>query len=249
MEWVPQFSEEDFNRRMENAYRRISGSIGHELSQDRGNTRQFKDSAAEALNSGFDYRNGPLFMRVGKGALAMSSYRPGGTVELKECAGEILREFYEEGASAFQAAKAALGVEADTFLQQCAVAPERISPVLAAAGDTFLFPDKEEFTKIGLEYCAEATSPATLAALAGVAGFAPVLMLLRSPVLAGILGVCAAGAAYCYFRAKRRNRAETMLNMLPRRLYDVLQGALKTNVRRYSETVNAALAASRPRAD
>ena len=67
-------------------------------------------------------------------------------------------------------------------------------------------------------------------------------MLLRSPVLAGLIGICAAGLAYYYFRTKRRNRAETMLNMLPRRLYDILQGTLKTNVRRYSEAVNAALA-------
>lgn len=245
MEWVPQFSVEDFNRRMENAYRRISGSIGHELSRDRGNTRQLKASAAQALDNGFDYRNGPLFMRVGKGALAMSSYRPGGAVELKECAGEILREFYEEGVSAFQAAKAALSVEADAFLHQGGLQPDRISMILAAAEDSFLLPDRDEFTKAGLEYCAEATSPATLAALAGIAGFAPVLMLLRSPFLAGIMGVCAAGAAYYYFRAKRRTRAETMLNMLPRRLYDILQGALKTNVRRYSETINAAIAVSR----
>ena len=119
---------------------------------------------------------------------------------------------------------------------------DRISSVRDAADASFSLPGKAAFPTAGLEFWAEAVSPVTLAVLAGGAGFAPVLMLLRSPVLAGLIGICAAGLAYYYFRTKRRNRAETMLNMLPRRLYDILQGTLKTNVRRYSEAVNDALA-------
>ena len=68
MEWVPQFSEEDFNRRMENTYRRIAGSIGHELSKDRGNTRQFKESAAQGAGQRIRLPERAAFHARGQGS-------------------------------------------------------------------------------------------------------------------------------------------------------------------------------------
>ncbi|MDL2316035.1 hypothetical protein LJC59_03025 [Desulfovibrio sp. OttesenSCG-928-A18] len=238
MDWTPSFSEADFNTRMENAFRRVSGSIGHELSRDRGNTRALKNSATSALESGVASA-GPLFMRLGRGALDLSRYKVAGMVNIKECAADILREFFDEGNAAYHAAAAEMRAQALSWLQEKGLDEKHSAAVLSSADSSFQMPSKEEFTQAAMEFCNERVSPLTMAGLAGLAVAAPVVALLRSPVLAVLLGLGAAIAAFCFLRGARRARVEKMVHMLPRRLYDLLDGGLKTNARRYGEIVRA----------
>ena len=244
--WEPRFSGDDFNQRMENAFRRASGQIGFELSRDRGNTRALRERATAALDSGLDAgRRVPLFIRMGKGALDITGYKPSGTIDLKGCAGEILREFYEEGRAAYHAAAAALHAEAREYLRDRGCSDAECTAVLSSAESSFASPDKDAFSDAARDLCQETFSPATLAILAGAVVFVPVVVVMRSPVIGVLLGLCATGVAYYLIRGKRRTRVETLAHVLPRRLYDLLQGGLNANVRRYAEVVNAAMAAKR----
>lgn len=238
--WTPDFSEEAFNKRLENAFRRVSGSIGFELSRDLGNSRNLKNSASNALQSGMDYNNGPLFMRMGKGALDIAAYKPGGTVDLKECAGEILREFFEEGKGAYLAVQAELHAGARAHLLDAGCSEAHVQSVLATADAGFTQPEKEDFSKAAADLCHEIASPVTKAVFVGALAFAPVIALMRNPIVAVVAGVAATLAAYYFIRNARVGKVQRMLHILPRRLYDVLHAGIKTNARRYADTVNAA---------
>ena len=226
---------------MEEAFRRASGSVGYDLGRDKANTRLLKDRAGSALSDGIDYTKGPMFMRMGSAAASITGYRPGAVIDLKECAGEILREFYEEGTAALLSAKAALNADAHRFLTERGLDESRSSSVLANAEEAFAMPDKDEFSRLGMEFCKGGMHPVSLAVMGGAGAAAVVIMFLRSPVLAGIVGLVACGLFYYMARQGHRTRATRMMHALPGRLYDLLHGKLQSNIRRYGEIINAAV--------
>ena len=239
--WTPVFTLDEFDKRMENAFRRVSGSIGFDISVDRGDTRVLKERAAQAFESGMDSA-GPLFMRFGKSALDIAAYSPKGTVNLHDCAGEVLLEFFEEGNAAYQAAKASLYADALVHLEEFGFDAEHCKSILANADASFAPPSKEAFTRQGASFCKEGATPSMQAALGGGAVFAAIILLMRSPVVASLLGVLAAGAMYYFARSNHRAKAERLARNLPKRLYQLLLSGLNTNVKRYADTVNAAIA-------
>jgi hypothetical protein len=237
--WSSRLSLAELDARLENAMRRVSGSIGADISYDRGRMNAMKDAAARALEAGQESA-GPLFMRMGKGALEAGAFTVGRAVDLKAVAGEIMAEFHTEGTAAFQAARAALYTEALSHLRGLGLAEDHCKNVLEAAEATFIVPDKEAFTREALPLVSQFASPATQAAAAGLAGLLCCTLLTRMPPLGVIGGLVLGGGAYYLARGRLRGRAEQLLRQLPRILYHLLAAGLKSNIRRYEETVNAA---------
>ncbi|MDL2210046.1 hypothetical protein LJC26_04500 [Desulfovibrio sp. OttesenSCG-928-O18] len=241
MEWKPSLDTSILDERMDNAMRRVSGSVGLDISFDKGRMRTLKETAGDALNAGLG-TPGPLFMKVGKGAFEAGFLKIGESLDPKNVGAEILYEFHAESTGAFQAGKAALYAEARDFLQQQGVSEEHCNAVLAAAEGTFAVPDKDAFTKVGLPFVKAVATPFTQAVLGGIAGFLCVFLLTRVPHLGFFSGVLIGGAAYYLARSRVRKRCEQILQLLPRSLYDMLATEWNTNTRRYAETVNAGLA-------
>lgn len=238
--WNSDVSLEDLDTRMENAFRRVSGSIGFSLSRDRGNTSLLKDVTAQAFETGMD-SSGPWFLRVGRGALEFGGFRPGAGVSLKDISGEILHEFFAEGNAAYQVVKTTLYTDALRHIREQGETGHSLA-ILEAAEAGFSFPSKDAFTREALPLVGQGLSPAGQAFLAGGAATAAMVMLIRAPIPALFVGAIAAGVAYYMARARYRRKAEELLRRLPKRLYDLLRGGLKTNISRYEEVVNTGLA-------
>ncbi len=239
--WVPEIDAAILDDRMDNAMRRVSGSVGLDISMDKGRMRALKETAGQALESGVNSA-GPLFMRVGRGVLDAGLCKIGQSLDPKEVGAEILYEFHTEAVAAFQAARAALSAGALAFMRERGLGETHCQAVLAAADGVFAVPDKEKFTRVGLPFVKTIAAPSTQAFVGGLAGFAVVFGLIRSPHVAVFTGVLAGGGAYYLARRRVRARCETLLRLLPRNLYDMLATEWNAAIRRYAETVNAGLA-------
>ncbi len=240
--WTSKLSLSDLDERVENAMRRVSGSIGFDISHDRGKMRSMKETAARAFEAGME-SGGPWFMRMGQGALEAGTFSLGQGLDLKAVGGEILAEFYAEGTAAFQAARAALYADALAHMQGQKVDEECRKTTLAAAEATFSLPAKDAFSHEALPLVAQGIAPATQSAAIGLIGFLGLILLTRMPPVAMLGGIGLGCAAYFTARGRLRGRSEQLLRVLPRKLYQLMASELKTNVRRYEETVNAALKA------
>ena len=238
--WTPRLDTSILDQSMDNAMRRVSGSIGLDISMDKGRMRTLKDTAASALETGMS-SPGPLFMRLGQGVFEAGFCRIGDSLDPKEVGAEILHEFYTEATAAFQAARAALSAEASAFLREKGADDTLAQRAIAAADAAFAPPDKEMFTKIGLPFVKTIATPSTQALVGGLAGLALAIALIRSPHLGIFTGVLAGGGAYYLARRRMRQRCENILRQLPRTLYDMLATEWNANIRRYAETVNAGL--------
>ena len=238
--WAPGLDTSLLDERMDNAMRRVSGSIGLDISVDKGRMRTLKETAAQALEAGASSA-GPLFMRVGQGVFEAGFCKIGQALDPKEVGAEILYEFHAESVAAFQAAKAALAAEALAFMKQRGVGEAHAQTLIAAADGAFNVPDKELFTREGLPFIRTIAAPSTQAFIGGLAGFACVFALIRSPHLGIFTGVLVGGGAYSLARRRVRSSCEAMLRQLPRNLYQMLATEWNANIRRYAETVNAGL--------
>lgn len=237
--WMPVFDSKDLDDRLENAFRRVAGSIGFALDRDRCNTMTLKNTAADAMDAGLE--GGPLFMRLGRGLMELGSYSPGAHLSLQDIAGEILREFYAEGTAAYQAAKSALYAGALRHTRNCGLSEEESRPILDSAEAAFSPPSKDAFTQQAMLLVRQPLSLVSQAFLGAGAGFILCIMLVRLPHLAAIGAAIAGGITYYICRNRLRARSEGLLRQLPRQLYDLLHTGLNTNTRRYADTVNAAL--------
>ena len=238
--WKSELTLEELDTHLENAYRRLAGVIGFNLNQDRGNTNLLKDSASQALEAGLD-TPGPWFLKLGRGVLELGGYRPAGGVSLKDVSAEVMREFFSEGNTAYQLAKAALYADAARYMREQGIAEHLSQSILKAADDSFVLPSKDAFTQVALPLIGEGPSPATVSALAGIGGFAITIVAVRAAVLGALVGVLAAGVVYYMARGRLRARAERLLHRLPKNLYSLLVTGLKSNARRYEDVVNAGL--------
>lgn len=238
--WKPELTLEELDRHLENAYRRLAGAIGFTLSQDRVNTNSLKTAAGQALETGLDTA-GPWFLKIGRGVLEMGGYRPAGGVSLKDISAEILREFFAEGNTAYQLAKAALYADAASHFHTQGISEQVSLPILQAADASFTFPSRDAFTQEALPLIGQGPSPAAMASMAGVAAFVAVIVVTRAAVLGLLVGVLAAGVAYYMARGRLRSRAERLLFLLPKNLYSLLVTGLNANARRYEAVVNAGL--------
>ncbi|MCC8193518.1 MAG: inorganic phosphate transporter [Deltaproteobacteria bacterium] len=239
--WKPDLDMSILDERVDNAMRRASGSIGLDISVDKGRMRALHDTAVNALEAGMS-SPGPLFMRIGRGAFEAGFCKIGQSLDPKEVAAEILREFFTESTAAFQAAKAALASDALAFMQKNGMGEAHCRTVLAAADGAFSLPEKELFTREGLPFIRVIATPSTQAIIGGLAGFAIVFGLIRSPHLALFTAVLAGGGAYYLARRRVRRQCEKTLRLLPRNIYQMLATEWNANIRRYAETVNAGLA-------
>ncbi|SBW11181.1 hypothetical protein KL86DPRO_70199 [uncultured delta proteobacterium] len=243
--WNPGLDTAILDERMDNAMRRASGSIGLDIAMDKGRMRTLKDTAASALEAGLGSA-GPLFMRVGRGVFEAGFCKVGESMDPKEVAAEIMREFYTETAAAFQAAKAALATDALAHMQRCGLGEAQCNALLSAADGAFSVPDKELFSREGLPFIKTIATPSTQAFIGGIAGFAVVFGLIRSPHLGIFTGVLTGGGAYYLARRRVRRKCEETLLQLPRNLYQMLATEWNANIRCYAETVNAGLALTAP---
>lgn len=241
--WVPRLDTSILDQCMDNAMRRVSGSVGLDISMDKGRLRTLKDTAANALEAGMS-SPGPFFMRVGQGVLEAGLCKIGSSLDPKEVGAELLYEFHSEATAAFQSAKAALSAEALGFLREKGVDKAQSQRIIAAADAGFSAPGKEVFTRVGLPFVKSAAAPSTQALVGGLAGLILVLALVRSPHLGVFTGVLTGGGAYYLARRRMRQRCENILRLLPRNLYDMLATEWNANIRRYAETVNARLLAA-----
>lgn len=241
--WMPALDTSLLDERADNAIRRVSGSIGLDISVDKGRMRTLKETAAQALEAGVD-SVGPLFMRIGQGVFEAGVCKIGQSLDPKEVGAEILCEFHAEAVAAFQAAKAALATEALAFMNARGMGEAVTQAAITAADGVFAAPDKELFTREALPFIKTVATPSTQAFIGGLAGFACVFALIRSPHLGIFTGVLAGGGAYYLARRRVRRRCESLLRQLPRNLYQMLATEWNANIRRYAETVNAALAAA-----
>lgn len=238
--WVPGLDCALLDERIDNAMRRVSGSIGLDISVDKGRMRTLKDTASQALEAGMN-SGGPLFMRIGQGVFEAGLCKIGQSLNPKEVCAEILYEFHTEAVAAFQAARATLAADALAFMREKG-APEADAQMLIAAADgAFIIPDKELFTKEGLPFIRTIAEPSTQALIGGLAGFALVFAIVRSPHLGIFTGVLTGGGAYYLARRRVRTRCEAILRQLPRNLYQMLATEWNAGIRRYAETVNARL--------
>ena len=238
--WTPTLDTTILDERMDNAMRRVSGSVGLDISFDKGRMRALKDTAADALESGLN-AVGPLFMRIGQGVFEAGFLKVGQSLDPKEVGAEILMEFHAEAVGAFQAAKAALGSEALAYMQQRGMSETHCRTVIEAANEGFTPPEKDMYTTVALPFVKTVATPSTQAFIGGLAGFACVFGLIRSPHLGIFTGVLVGGGAYYLARRRVRNRCESILRLLPRSLYQMLATEWNTGIRRYAETVNAGM--------
>ena len=238
--WKPDSDTTILDERMDNAMCRASGSIGLDIALDKGRMRVLQDTAAKALDAGMQ-SPGPLFMRVSQGLFEAGLCKVGESLDPKEVAAEILREFYTETAAAFAAGKAALAADALDFMKSRGLDDTHCQAVLAAADGAFDAPDKALFTQTGLPFVKNIATPSTQAFIGGLAGFAVVFGLIRSVHLGFFTGVLVGGGAYYLARRRIRRRCEEALRLLPRNLYQMLATEWNAGIRRYAETINLGL--------
>lgn len=238
--WIPESVREELDKRMENAFRRVSGSIGYDISFDGGRSRALKDTASDVLKTGME-SVGPMFLRMGRGLYEAKGLKTGPGLSLREIAGEILKEFFDEGSTAFQVGRNSLYADALRHVRGLGVDADHAKAVLSAADGTFVMPSREEFTQAAMPLCSQSFAPSTLAIVGAVAGFAPAVFLLRAPVLAVIGALAVGGLGFYIGRGRQRSAAAAMIQRLPRILYDLLLSGLNANTSRYADTVNSAL--------
>lgn len=239
-QWTPSLDTRILDDRMDNAMRRASGSVGMDISFDKGRMRTLKETAADAVDAGMA-SVGPLFMRVGQGLFEAGACKIGDSMNPKHVGGEILAEFFAESNAAFQVGKAALHKEAQEFLEKRGVPEAQRAALLAAADAAFMAPDKEMFTKVGLPFVKSVAAPSTQAIVGGLGGFLCFFLLLRSPHLAFFSGVLVGGGSYYLSRSRIRKRCEDLLRHLPRHIYEMLASEWNAGIRRFAETINAGL--------
>lgn len=239
-QWTPSLDTKILDDRMDNAMRRASGSVGMDISFDKGRMRTLKETAADAVDAGMS-SVGPLFMRVGQGLFEAGTCKIGDSLNPKNVGGEILAEFFTESNAAFQAGRAALNKEAREFLEKREIPEAQRETLLAAADAAFMPPDKENFTKVGLPFVKSVAVPSTQAMVGGLGGFLCFFLLLRSPHLAFFSGVLVGGGAYYLSRSRIRKRCEDILRHLPRHLYEMLATEWNAGIRRFAETINIGL--------
>lgn len=245
-QWKPQVSLDDLDSRLENAYRRVSGVLGYDISFDHGRSRSMKDTAAQMLDAGLE-TPGPAFMRMGRGLLEARGLKTGPGLALRDMAGEILREFHNEGNTAYLTVKTALYADAREFLEESGLPAGQTDKILEAADEVYLPPSKEAFTQAAKPFCAQKLTPFGLAAICGLLAFGAVIALLRVPHLAIIGALLAGGLGFYVGRNRQRAAARALLQGLPRALYDILRTGLRSNIERYADVLNSALSrASRP---
>ena len=238
--WTPQICMEELEKRMENALRRVSGSIGFDIDCDKSRVRSISDSAGRAFDTMND-GSGPWFMRVGLGLLEAGSFKLGPGLSLKDMGAEILREFYNEGNAAFSLAQTALAAEARAYLQSLGHDDAYTLGLLEKAGQSFCMPDKELFTREAMPYVKESVSPAGWACMGALAGLAGGIALTRVPHVGVGLGLITGIAAFFAAKKSTHRRSEALIRQLPRKLYQILATEWNANIRRYADAVNAAL--------
>ena len=243
-EWVPAQVTSELDTRLENAFRRVSGSVGYDISFDSGRSRTMRETAAQMLDAGAE-SGGPLFMRMGRGLAEGRGLKLGPGISLRDMAGDILREFHNEGNTAFQGAKAALYADALSHMRGCHLDEEHCRAILHSAGEAFAPPSKDEFTRIAEPFCDQKLTPPVLAFIGAVAAFTLIIVFVRSPHLAVVGALLAGGLGFYSGRNRRRSAARRLLANLPRCLYDSLRSGLNANVNRYADIVNTALRALR----
>ena len=239
--WKPDLDTAILDERMDNAMRRASGSIGLDIALDKGRMRALQNTASKALEAGMS-SGGPLFMRIGQGLFEAGLCKIGEALDPKEIASEILREFYVEAMAAFLAGKAALSADALDHMKCQGLDDTYCQAILTAADGVFSAPDKDMYTKTGFPFVKTIATPSTQALVGGLAGFAAVFGLIRSPHLGVFTGVLVGGSAYYLARRRVRRKCEETLRMLPRDLYQMLATEWNAGIHRYAETVNAGIA-------
>ncbi len=239
-EWTPPPVLQELDLRIENAFRRASGSAGYDISYDTGRSKAMKDTVSDMLQAGAE-TPGPMFLRVGSGMLQGRGLNLGVGVSPKSVAGDILYEFYNEGNTAFQAAKAALRADAFKHMSNSGITEAQAQGILQAAEAVFVMPAKDEFSQAAKPLCEQKLSPATLAFMGMIAGFAFCLALLRVPHIAFAGAVLGGGLGYYFGRNRQRSMARKVITHLPRILYDLLRTSLQGSAHRYADVVNSAL--------
>ena len=82
----------ELDEHLENAFKRVAGIIGHKMQQDRMNLKVLSGSALDIVDMNLAPTE-PFFMRIGRSVATAASYRPKGTIDLKELAAEVLNEW------------------------------------------------------------------------------------------------------------------------------------------------------------
>ncbi len=231
----------ELDAHLENAYKRVAGIVGFKMNQDRINLEALAGSARDIVDWNVAPTE-PFFMRLGRSVHSVATYRPKGTLSLKELAAEVLDEFYREGTGAFQAVRVRLHGGAAAWLQDLGLSEERRRAVLAAAEDSLLPPSREEMTRQAMPFVQETVTPGTLAIVGGFAGFGLVIATLRHPLLAAVGAGGGAALAYYLARNRLRTRAQTLLTKLPQELYSLLRQSTVANQTRYQDIINQARA-------
>lgn len=227
----------ELDERLENAFKRVAGIIGHKMQQDRMNLQVLSGSAREIVDMNLTPSE-PFFMRIGRSVATAASYRPKGTIDLKELAAELLNEFYSEATGAFQAARVRLREQAGAWLEGQNVAEDQRRAILSAADDSLLPPSREDMTRAALPYIQQSITPGTLAIIGGFGGFGLIILTIRHPLLAFLGAAAGAGLAYYFSRSRLRTKAQTLLTKLPQDIYATLKQAAISNQTRYEGIVN-----------
>lgn len=228
----------ELDEHLENAFKRVAGVIGHKMGQDRLNLDALSGSARNILDINA-YQNEPFFMRIGRSVGTAASYRPKGTISLKEMAAEVLDEFYKEATGAFHAARVRLHDQAEIWLKNQGMNDDQRKAVLSAADDSLLPPPRDEMTREAMPYVKELISPGTLAIIGGFAGFGLIILTLRHPVLAFLGAVTGAGLSYYLSRKRLSTKAQNLLTRLPQDIYNLLKRTTISNQTRYQDIVNS----------
>lgn len=228
---------QELDEHLENAFKRVAGIIGYQMGQDRLNTDSLSGSAKRIIDIN-SYSDEPFFMRIGRSVGTAVTYRPKGTISLKELGAEVLNEFFNEATGAFQSARVRLHEQAEAWLQGQGLAEDKRRAILSAADDSLLPPPREEMTRAAMPYVQQLITPGSLAIIGGFGGFGLVIATIRHPVLAAFGAVIGAGLTYYLSRGRLRTRAQKLLTNLPQDIYNLLKRAAISNQTRYQDIIN-----------
>lgn len=237
-DWKAENITAELDTRLDNAFKRVSGSIGYDISYDGGRSKAMRDTVSSVVQAGMD-TPGPLFLRLGSGLLEGNGLNIGSGVSPRDVAAEIMQEFYSEGNAAFQTVKAAFYASAAQHLKSSGLEADARENILAAAGSAFSAPVKDEFMLAAKPLCEQALSPSSILCIGGVLGFILPLVLIRVPHIAVAGALIGAGLGYYMGRNRQRVVAARVAQRLPRILYDLLQRKLLSNSAKYENIVNS----------
>jgi len=230
----------ELDEHLENAYKRVEGIIGFQVSRDRFNTDTLSGIGRDMLDNGLS--PGPLFMRIGAGARSALGYRPKNALSLKELAADILNEFYSEALAAFQSNKVRLYKEAESFLEKNLNSPSARQAALEAAEKSFLDLSREDMTKAAMPHVKETMSAGTVGIIGGFAGLGLGIAIFKHPLFGIIGALIGAAVSYSMARDRGRKKAQEVLLILPKDLYTLFKAALTANQSRYQDIINSAAA-------